>query len=371
MVLPALDAIMALSGLFLINPIWEAHKFPDGGGHPMDVLKIFFLAYTLIWLISIFFSGGYDKPLDLKKLTRGILIGTAIILVAYSLLPEEYRFSRALILFGTGLNLLSLNLLRLLLHSFGWKAFQLNLGQKKKVLIVSRENEYTRILNLLDQTSLSVEIIGRVKPDNDESESASLGELSQIKDIVRINKIDELIFSANDMSTRDIIHHMLTLTELQKDYKIAPPQSPSIIGSNSVNTAGDLYVINLNSIAESSNKRLKRLIDISFSLILILSLPLSIWFFFPNPSRFIRNAISVLSGKKSWVGYFILDDQEMRLLPEIKKGVLTPQKRTIKSHNPDKVNKNLLMEQNLSYAKDYKPGRDISIIFKNLRYLNS
>lgn len=367
--LPALDAILALAGLLLINPIWESFKFPDGGGHPQDVLKIFFLAYILIWLISIFFSGGYDKPLDLKKLTRGILIGTAIILVAYSLLPEDYRFSRALILFGTLWNLLSFNLIRILFHSLGWKTFQLNLGQKKKVLIVSREDEYSRILNLLDQTSLSVEIIGRVKPENDKSETDSLGELSQIKDIVGINKIDELIFSANDMSTREIIRHMLALTDLQKDYKIAPPESPSIIGSNSVNTAGDLYVINLNSIAEPSNKRLKRLIDISFSVILILSLPLSLWFYFPKPGRLFRNAFGVLSGKKTWVGYFDLNDSEMRLLPKIKSGVLPPHGKTIKSI--DNENNNLLMEKNLSYAKDYNPGRDLSIILKNLRYLNS
>ncbi len=369
--MPLLDAAIAIIGLISINPIWEAHKFPDGGGHPPEVLKIFFGAYILIWLISIFFSGGYDKPLNIKKLTRGILVGTAIILVAYSLLPEAYRFSRALILFGTAWNLIWLNLMRFIFHTLGWKAFQLNLGKKKRVLIVSRENEYNRINNLLKQTSLSVEIIGRVKPDVNDSGSGSLGDITQMKEIVSINKIDELIFSANDLSTREIIHHMLALTGLQKDYKIAPPESPSIIGSNSVNTAGDLYVISLSSIAEQSNKRLKRLIDIGVALILILSLPLSIWIYLPHPGKIIRNAFSVLVGKKTWVGYFQLDDPEMKLLPKIKKAVLIPEKNIAEINPDEKTDSRTLMEKNLSYAKDYHPGRDLSIILMNLRYLNS
>lgn len=369
--LPLIDAVIAIAGLVVINPVWEAYKFPEGGGHPPDVLRILFSAYILIWFISIYFSGGYDRPLSLKRLSRGILIGTAIILVAYSLLPEDYRFSRALILFGTGWNLLCLNLLRMGLHFSGWKSFVLNLGKKKRVLIVGRENEYIRITSILKETSLAVDIIGRVKPQSDTLPGSSLGELSQLEEIIGINKIDELIFSANDMSTREIIHHMLALSSLQKDYKIAPPESPSIIGSNSVNTAGDLYVINLNSIAELSNKRLKRLLDVVFSLILIITWPLSLWFYFPHPLRLIRNGLQVLWGRKTWVGYYPVENPEMRLLPVIRVGILRPAKMESpggKNTQPDDMAQ---LEKNLAYAKDFSLARDLSLIIMNLRFINS
>ena len=68
---------------------------------------------------------------------------------------------------------------------------------------------------------------------------------------------------------------MSDLQNKEVEFKIAHPESLSIIGSNSVNTAGDLYVINLNSIAEISNRRLKILLDILISLILLISLPFS------------------------------------------------------------------------------------------------
>jgi hypothetical protein len=48
---------------------------------------------------------------------------------------------------------------------------------------------------------------------------------------------------------------MLDLSPLDVDYKIAPPESISIIGSNSIHTAGDLYVVNINAITKPSNKR--------------------------------------------------------------------------------------------------------------------
>ena len=369
--LPLLDAFIAILGLLLINPAWEAHKFPEGGGHPPEILRIFFVAYLLIWLLSIYFSGGYDKPLRLKKLSSGIIIGTAVILVAYSLLPEDYRFSRALILFGTAWNLLFMNLLRITFHFTGWKSYQMNLGKRKRVMIVGREEEYERITGILGQTSLAVEIIGRVEPEKDSPGGNSMGDLSQLEEIIGINKIDEIIFSANDLSTREIIHYMLALTHLRKDYKIAPPQSPSIIGSNSVNAAGDLYVININSIAEPSNKRLKRLIDIVIAAALFLSSPLSLWFYMPRSIRLIRNCLQVIAGKKTWLGYYPVDNPGMKLLPSLKEGILRP----VIMKNPEnkdlQSDKTWQMEKNLAYAKDFSLARELSLIIKNIGFVNS
>ena len=57
--------------------------------------------YILIWLLSGYFNGTYDKPYKFSKIFRGIAAGTIVILVAYALLPENLRFSRAIILLGS------------------------------------------------------------------------------------------------------------------------------------------------------------------------------------------------------------------------------------------------------------------------------
>ena len=71
---------------------------------------------------------------------------------------------------------------------------------------------------------------------------------------------------------------MTRLIGTSVDFKIAPPESLSIIGSNSINTAGDLYTIHFNSIGKESNRRNKRLFDVVSSLLLLITFPL--WFLF-------------------------------------------------------------------------------------------
>ena len=67
---------------------------------------------------------------------------------------------------------------------------------------------------------------------------------------------------------------MLTLVSSGVDFKIAPPESLSIIGSNNIDTAGDLYMIEVNSISKPNNKRNKRLLDVVASLLIIAFSPI-------------------------------------------------------------------------------------------------
>ena len=76
-------------------------------------------AYILIWLISLYYSGGYDKPMRLLSFLKGHLVGTLVILVIYALLPLDWRFSRALIFLGSLWAILSTLGIRLVLHLAG------------------------------------------------------------------------------------------------------------------------------------------------------------------------------------------------------------------------------------------------------------
>lgn len=360
---PILDALLGFCGFLVLNPIWESVKFPDGGEHPPEFLRIFVPSYIIIWVLSIFFMGGYDKPYSLKRLIQGLLIGTVLILVAYSLLPEDYRFSRALILLGTGWNLLIMISLRAFLNRFGWKSFALKSNQSKRVVIVGGIKEFERIKDLLKKTNLNLIVAGRVEPSKSfhETSPEELGQLSSLPEIIEINRIDEIIFSSADLSTQEIIRNMLAMNKLRTDYKISPPESPSIIGSNSINTAGDLYVIDLNSIAEPANQRNKRIFDIISSLITIITLPLNVWLFIPNIGSFIKNLLQVFIGKKTWVGYYpdgkTLDHQ----LPKIRPAVLNPRPDIVKPSLSDQ------QEININYARDYHLSEDIRIFIRHFR----
>jgi GT2 family glycosyltransferase len=364
--LPLMDGAISFLGFVLINPTWESVKFPGGGHHPPEFLMFFVPAYIIIWLISIYFSGGYDLPVKLSRILRGIIYGTAMILVVYSLLPEEYRFSRALIIMGSVWTLAGIFLTRILLHYSRASGYRLDIGRRKKLVIVGRPDEADRVSRIIDQSSQPVEVFGYVTPDQSIAESGKyLGSVVQLYDIIRINHIDEVIFCSKDLSTNEIIKHMLALSLLETEYKIAPEAAESIIGSNSSNTAGDLYVIPINSVGEPHNRRIKRVLDVTVSLILLITSPISVWFFLPRPWLMLWNCLRVLSGNRSWVGYAQTGIQTGHHLPLIRKGILNPENGS----QTNGYNEQLWLAVNLHYARDYRLIKDIRIMTKGYKYI--
>ncbi|MEO6882533.1 MAG: glycosyltransferase family 2 protein [Bacteroidia bacterium] len=367
---PFFDALILFGGLFLLKKIYaEWIKFPDGGTYPALVITRILPLYIFIWLSAIFVSGGYDYPIKIKKIIRGILLGSAGILIVYALLPEYYRFSRAIILLGTVWAIVGLVSERFILHLLKIKNFELNSTEKKRVLIVGEQLECERVHALIKQMEIHPKFISYVAPDGypyDQKNNFS-GSINQLKEIIEIYRIDEIIFCAKDLSAQRIMDQMSQPMNADIEYKIAPPESLSVIGSNSIHASGELYVIDINSIAKSANKRNKRLLDFLISLCFIITLPLNI-FIVKNKKGFLKNIFSVLFGKLSFVGYTSntsVQEKNKLKLPEIKNGILNPTDVLSKKN----ISEQMLNDMNILYAKDYKPFSDIIIIWKNFKKL--
>jgi len=364
--MPALDALLAFVGFLLINPVWESYKFGAEGHHPPEFLRIFVPAYILIWIVAVYFSGGYDQPVKFGRITKGMAYGTIVILVLYSLLPEVYRFSRALIVLGSLWTLAVALIFRLIFHFAKLPFIKVDLGIRKRIVVVGREDEANRVRNLVDRSGQSVQVVGFINPDRDISTPYPyLGSLDQISEIIRINRIDEIIFCSKNLTTNEIIGHMLTLGSFQTEYKIAPESTDSIIGSNSINTAGDLYVIPIRSVGDPGNRRIKRLFDLITGLALMVLSPVIMWFFWPNPLKMPWNSILVTLGIRSWIGYHpegVLPGYD---LPRIRPGILTPE---APGHLPERTPA-LMLESNLRYARDYSLWRDLRILLKGIRHI--
>jgi len=365
--LPLLDAVMIFTGLFFMTSYWEKNFiFPGGGHYPPEFMLVAVPIYILIWLISVYISGGYDRPIMLKKVFQGMLGGTVLILLLYSLLSENYRFSRALILFGATWGLMIMMAVRLLLHLSRIKGFRLNTNKNKKFVIIGERDESERVADLLQKTGMNPAFVGLVSYyAHKGNPNGFIGNLEQIKDIITIHKIDEVIFCAKDVPAQVIIDKMSELKDAQVDYKIAPPESLSIIGSNSINTSGDLYVVDINAITKKSNLRNKRVFDLTAGLIILILYPVFI-FLVRKPIGLARNLVLVLFAKKSWVGYTpVKVSHHVQHVPLIKKGVLSPMD-IMKSKQISEEDKNRI---NILYARDYHLANDINIVFKGFRNL--
>ena len=351
---PMLDFLGIILGLFLTKQLYIQNAHLQTTTYSEKLVALAFLSYAIIWMVSVYFNSGYDKPIKLFKIGRGILIGTLFILIAYALLPETIRFSRALILLGTIVAFMSMFVLRILLHLFKIKTYSLIDENVKRIAIVGEEDEFNRVHHLIKLTSVKTGFVGFVSIEkNNDHQPMFIGKFNQIDEIIKVHHINEIIFCAKDLSSQVIINSMLKLVSNRVSFKIAPPESFSIIGSNHIDTAGDLYMIDFNSISKPHNKRKKRLLDFFSALVILLLSPI-LFFIQDKKNNFFSNCFYVLIGRYSWVGFGKTKDQH---LPEMKRSILSP----TMLHDIEIENSKLF---NLQYAKDYNVEKDMHIIWE-------
>ena len=358
-ILPLIDASALFSGMWLAQRYYAqvAEKIFD------ESLMIYaFSGYVITWMLSVFFSGGYDRPISMLRLVRGSIIGSLIILVAYSLLPESLRFSRALVLFGAVISVLYYLLSRWVLSRLSPERFALVGAGMRRFAVVGGAEEIERISELLGQTSVSrPEVVG-VSID-DKVHDNQVGTRDQLQEVIRVHRIDQVIFSGKDLAAAEIIDSMIKTTGVKVDYKIAPPDSLYMIGSNSIETSGELFMLETNGVHKPSNRRNKRLFDILFALGMLVTFPISIWFV-DKKSSFFGNIFKVLTGSRTWVGYAQTSTSSMRL-PSVLKGVITPATGAILREGDEDT----LQKLNIIYARNYRIRNDLSLVFRHFVHL--
>ena len=252
----------------------------------------------------------------------------------------------------------------------GLRNFKLDtISAEKKIVIVAKKDEGTRVLEMIKQAVGQVNFIGFVHPDKiyQEKSDEYLGNIVQIGEIAEVYNIDEIIFSTKNLSLHEIINSMALINNPAVDYKIAPEESLFIIGSNSVDNPGDLYTIDINfNISKANNSRNKKILDIALSFIFLLTLPIHL-LFISNRIQFIKNIFAVLFQTRSWVGYIntTINNKE---LPKILKGIIDPSSALKNNLGHDEQTYKRL---NLLYAKHYQIEKDLNLIWRGYKNLGN
>lgn len=362
---PVLDFAAIAAGLyFIIQPVWSYIKHGIISFYPDDLVVWIIPLYVSVWIFMIFFFGGYEKPLLPRRIIRGILTGTIVILVFYALLPENARFSRAFILLGTAWAMVAGLSIRLVLYFLNLPSFRVQIGRQTiRNILAGNCSEIKETLEIMKNSEVQVETIGIVSDEDCPGLADRLGNLRQLEEIVRTNKINEIVFCGKDIPSKTIIGYMLKLSAYNVNYKIKPPEGESIIGSNSIDTAGDFYVVNLNTIAQERNRRQKRMFDIALSMGIIVFWPF-MWLVVKKPFHLMVNAWRVLFGYYTWVSYYRSGEVSTFDLPPLKKGIVSPAGK-----NPPGTE--ACHRLNFNYARNYEVWKDVRIVFENFRELGN
>jgi GT2 family glycosyltransferase len=343
--LPLLDGAVMLLGLTVMRDFWAQYFYQDPGYFKPELTTFNFPLYLLVWLATVWLTGGYDNRYDLRRLIRGLVIGTILLAAIYGFLDQMYRPSRAHLILSAVWAVGGTTLIRWLLHFAEYRNLRMGQERPKNLLLIGSEAECDRAVHLLAQANVRKNIVDR---------SPSLARLDEL---VRVFRVEEIIFCSKDFRAQDILAWMTRLGP-HIAYKILPEESLSIIGSSSKDEPGELYTIDIRyAIAAPRQRRNKRIIDLGVSVGLLVTAP--IWLVLSKQRHTVAsNWLSVLAGRITWVGY--APDKAAATLPRLQPAVWGLQAGLRPPLPPD----NVLARLNVLYAKDWTIWHDLEVIWR-------
>jgi O-antigen biosynthesis protein len=357
--LPLVDAVIIYSSLQLVKFLWI--RFARGGyGFINHIVNLSLPGFTLVFLIAASFAGIYDNKYKPAKALYSAIVAIVVMLAVYSLLPEEYRFSRAVILLGGLAALLFITLFRWILSKWRVVDDEDETKKRQQTLIVGTKDEFLQVKELMKKSGISERIIGRVAANGlKEDALATFEELITFSESIRVR---EIVFCQGYLSYSTIIKKV---QQLPKNISIRfhAAGSESIVGSDSKDTAGEFVSPEANfEIAQPYEKRMKRVVDIGVALFVIFTFPIQLLIV---GSKTVYDAMLVLVGSKTWVSYTLPDAK----LPALKPGVFNttgyPSTHATPADMPSTHNIDYW------YAKNYYWLHDLKLLVKNYRKLRS
>ena len=366
LLLPLADAVVIYAGMFFLARYWNGTVLAArGSGFPRQYYYLVLPIYILVWILSMFLCKGYARPLKPASVNKGIVAGTVVILLVYALLPETLRFSRAVLLLGTMWTLISVNLLHSLARRLPRKGREVAIEGSRRVAVVGSVEEADRVLHIVRMMETKCQFCGIItKEDSDVNDARVIGKLSQISDLVTLYRINEVIFCSRDLSSEQIIGLMCDLQSAQVEFKIAPEGSVAVIGSSSIFSSENPYTLQVHAITQKESRIRKRCFDIVAALLLLVLLPVDVWFV-RRKGGFVRNIFHVMSGRKSWVGFCLPHTDGV--LSTLAPGVLTPADTFKDNDFPEEMLK--IADQ--LYARDYTVKNDIVTVWRGFGKLGS
>ena len=264
-------------------------------------------AYTIAAVLGVALFGGYRRGhrLHLRPVFTG-LAGALLVVATISFFVRDIAFSRAVLLLGfmgTGVLLVAKRLLQ-----------RIRTKDLRRTLLVGSPNEASRLRRLVGRSMRpSTLLLGYVgdKPRHDGNDSIPhLGHLRHLRDLVRLQAADDVVFAADTLSNTAILGHMRQLRDLPVQFKILASGRDRIIGKASVEDFSVPFMSAERAVAPLRSPLSRRLLEVPVALVsMAIHPPLKLAARITSSRRLRAIASvtarmpSVLAGRRALVGY--------------------------------------------------------------------
>ena len=357
--LPVIDAGMILMSFWIIKFGWSSFIKQQVNYSP-NMLLVAFPAFTGLFLIASYFGGLYDDGFKQSRLNRSTVIAIGVLLSVYALLPESLRFSRGILFFGSILAFLLITLVRRIL--IRWNIIQsAEESETGQTVVAGSEAEYNLISHFIEKANKKERLLGRIAPGKI-AEPNTVGSFNNLREILNLYPIKELIFCEGTLSFRQIIEKLPSIPDKIR-VRFFAKGSHTIIGSDDKNATGNFLFEEGNfNLSKTVYRRAKNLFDVSACFFFLIFFPF-VFLAKKRPLKFFKNVFDVLLRKKTWVGYSLGEPN----LPDLRQGIITT------TGFPSVLNnlpgQSLLATDKL-YARHYSAMLDLKLVLKNYRLLS-
>ena len=348
-----------------LKKTWAVFYFDNPDYYDNLASQLHTLGTSFTWVFFLWFFGHYDLNWKPRRQWTGLFFGTACILIVYSLLPSEWRSSRFLIIAGALITLLATLLTR---KSSDWLLKNwLQKGRRQNYLIVALSENAKKIRETLLQNEPHANVIGFLYPQNTLPADSKdyLNTIQNIGQVADLYKADNIVFSTDDLPMQHILDLMVQ-PDKEVRYLITGSEETAMVSSNSSTSQGKFYhAASSFRLSQGLYIRLKRTIDVSVSLFVILFYPILTLTLSRNKDLFF-SAFRVLNGKATWVGYLYSDQKVSpnEFLPPLKPSVWNIEYlKNNQDYLPIFPDNHAL---NQYYAKNYSPAIDLSIVYHKI-----
>ena len=284
---PLLDAAASWLALAGWTRYWENnHRYIQGGSYPDSYWYFFAPALVLVAIAARAAVDGYRRPSRITPLVTGLFLGLGVALAGYALLPEDLRFSRALVVLGTATSALLALFFRTVASLLGWGGINWIQLQQRRIVHVrnlaasARNADFQKIANgPIPQAQWTVG-------------------LNDLPDAIAALGITEIQFYPDELDLTQVVRFMAE--HPNKSYRFAYPDRGWVLASESKDLQGFQSDESATGLLDPINRRRKRQFDGSVALVLLPFWPL-LWLH-PNTRPAARGWLGVVWGKKSWVG---------------------------------------------------------------------
>lgn len=315
-----LSLYSAIADVLLFNiSLFAAEKFykniTEWVGFDPGAYWIVYTIPVFIHVLVAFLSGVYKKDEVSVLRNIGAMFISFLIITSATFFFKQYAFSRAVVLITFIFLLLGTTLYRIFLKLFFKVGIKIDGTLNRRTVIIGTDDEAIKLAQKIkSQKSEFHSFIGLIGKTHsviglEVAGFKVVGSIGNIKNVFSGNKINEVIFSSEEISYSDMMSIVSASKDHNVDFKIVGSDMNFVVGKGSVSMLDDIPLVEVNyNISNPTVRTLKIIFDYAISIPVLFTLyPVIILISKLTGKKtefrkFILSVPSVISGKCSLVG---------------------------------------------------------------------